>query len=89
MVSTVAREISLSEPAMATIAELAKRVEALERRVEELASMLNTDPSPKEPWWVTQAGRFKDDPYFEEAARLGAEWRQSQRPKPRKKRKKS
>ena len=33
----------------------------------------------KQPWWEQISGVFKDCPEFEEAARLGREWRESQR----------
>lgn len=67
-----------------TTAELAKRVEALERVVAELQLRVNGAPDPTRPWWRLDAGRFKDDPVFEEIIRLGREYRESLRPKPRK-----
>jgi len=30
------------------------------------------------PWWERHIGAFKDSPYYEEAMRLGAEYRRSQ-----------
>jgi hypothetical protein len=41
----------------------------------------------KEPWWKQIWGSFANDPAFLEAMRYGREYRESLRPKPRKKRK--
>jgi hypothetical protein len=71
--------------AIMTTAELAKRVEALEKAVAELRSRMS-GPDPQRPWWRLDAGRFRDDPVFEEIVRLGREYRESLRPKPRKER---
>jgi hypothetical protein len=70
-----------------TTAELAKRVEALEKAVAELQAQVKGTPfpDPDRPWWRLDAGRFRDDPVFEEIIRLGREYRESLRPKPRKK----
>src|SRR5688572_15439648 len=35
------------------------------------------------PWWEATAGKFADDPTFEEAMAFGRAWRESFRPKPR------
>ena len=57
---------------------------SLEERVAELEAqvsrLLNTKaPEDKEiPWWERRFGAFKDDPYYDEAARLGAEYRRAQ-----------
>ncbi len=67
-----------------TTAELAKRLEALEKAVAELQAKAQPTPDPTRPWWRLDAGRFKDDPVFEEIVRLGREYRESLRPKPRK-----
>ena len=37
------------------------------------------------PWWEKIAGTFENDPYYAEAMRLGRKYRESLRPKPRKK----
>jgi hypothetical protein len=34
------------------------------------------------PWWEATAGAFADDETYEEAMRLGREWRESFRPRP-------
>jgi hypothetical protein len=68
--------------------DLEKRVTALEDEVAKLKVKLETPGSEGLPWWKQIAGIFADDPAFEEAMRLGREWRESFRPKPpRKKRK--
>lgn len=71
-----------------TNAQLEKRVEALERAVEELRAQITTSPEKQEPWWITEAGRFANDPVFKEVVRLGREYRESLHPD-RKKRKAS
>jgi hypothetical protein len=38
------------------------------------------------PWWKANYGMFANDPMFEEAMKLGREYRESLRPKPKKKR---
>ena len=55
---------------------LEKRVEELEKKVAEL-SACQTHPARKKDWRRT-IGIFKDDPDFEEAVRLGREYRQQQ-----------
>jgi hypothetical protein len=66
-----------------TVAELTKRVEALEHTVQELALQVQGKPVPAWRPWREGAGRFKNDPFFDEMVRLGAEYRDSLRPKPR------
>jgi len=55
---------------------LEKRVEELEKKVAELS----TEPTrlTREKDWRRTIGIFKDDPDFEEAVRLGREYRQQQ-----------
>ena len=68
-------------------AEMATRLKALEDEVARLKARLNGNEQ-KEPWWVTQAGLFANDPMFDEAMRLGKEYRKSldrKKKKPRKK----
>ncbi len=55
-------------------------------RVAELESELTTlkQRLPPEPaGWRSIIGAFANDPAFDEAMRLGREYRESQRPKPR------
>lgn len=54
------------------LARLEAEVEALKRE--------RADAAPaKQPWWEQISGVFKNSPEFEEAVRLGREWRESQR----------
>ncbi len=63
---------------------LEQTVEALKTRiagiVESSRPLLNSGAAgtePGQPWYVKEAGRFKDDPIFDEIVRLGREYRQS------------
>ena len=60
--------------------ELESRVAVLEAKVDRLQRSVAPDG---EPWWQQVVGAFADDPAFEEAMRLGREYRESLRPKPR------
>lgn len=40
-----------------------------------------TAPQDTRPWWERIRGTFKDDPAYEEAMRLGREYRESLRPR--------
>jgi hypothetical protein len=66
---------------------LKQRVEALEAEVARLKAKVEGKTGDSEPWWERIAGTFANDPIYEEAMRLGREWRESFRPKPRKRRK--
>jgi len=55
---------------------LEKRVEELERKVAELSGKPSLAVRKKDPWRTY--GAFKDDPDFEEAVRLGREYREQQ-----------
>ena len=65
-----------------------QRLEELETQVAELAKRL---PPPEEPGWKKVVGIFgpEDSEAFDEATRLGREYRESLRPKPRVIRKRS
>jgi hypothetical protein len=68
-----------------TLNELERRVRALETEVRELKAGTPV-PNKADPKWVlAHAGRFKDDPGFEEIVRLGREYRESLRPGRKKK----
>jgi hypothetical protein len=59
---------------------LEHRVAALEAEVTKLKRQmeaLQTTP----PWWEQIAGTFQHDPMYEEAMRLGRQYRQSLRPR--------
>lgn len=63
---------------MATIS-LEERVSALEAEMKRLKQVQNVEPA-KAPWWQQRFGAFKDDPVYEDAMRLGKEYRDSQKP---------
>lgn len=63
--------------------KLEPRVAALEATVEQLRRQLELVAPDTSPWWDHIVGAFADDPAFEEAMRLGREYRASLRPKPR------
>jgi hypothetical protein len=72
---------------MATASSLADRVAALEAEVAHLKAKVEANSVEPVPWWHQIAGTFAGDDAYEEAMRLGREWRESFRPKPRKRRK--
>jgi len=63
------------------------RLTALESEVANLKLHMAKTKEPEMPWWRQIAGTFANDPLYEEAMRLGREYRESTRPKPRKRRK--
>jgi hypothetical protein len=67
-------------------ANLEKRVQALEEAVACLRNELRGGVDPRRAWWRETVGRFKDDPVFEEIVRLGKQYRESLRPKRKKRR---
>ncbi len=66
-----------------SVAELERRVRALEDEVARLRKRLRGGDTDLRPWWQRIWGTFAGDPAFEEAMRLGREYRESLRPKPR------
>jgi len=66
---------------MAT-ATLAQRVEAMERELAQLKQELHAVTSSSSlPWWEKIAGTFANSEHYDEAMRLGREYRESLRPK--------
>jgi len=63
-----------------TLIQIEKRVKALETTVRRLAKHA---PLISRGWYRTQAGRFANDPVFEEIVNLGSAYRKSQRPLPK------
>jgi hypothetical protein len=57
-----------------TVAELEQRLVAVERELAELKHRV-AHPEPSKAW-MTTFGAFRDDPLFDEAVRLGREWRE-------------
>jgi hypothetical protein len=64
-----------------TAVQLESRVAQLETKVERLEQKLEAVAPEATPWWEHIVGAFADDPAFEEAMRLGREYRESLRPK--------
>lgn len=60
-----------------TIAQLEKRLRFLEKKI---AHMQSNGVKPSHRWWLDDAGRFANDPVFEEMIQLGREYRESLRP---------
>ncbi|MGE0882916.1 MAG: hypothetical protein AB7P14_05190 [Blastocatellales bacterium] len=69
---------------MATSA-LALRVAALEAEVAQMKEQLAKTKESSGDWLDEIFGAFDNDPHFAEAMRLGREYRESLRPKPRRK----
>jgi hypothetical protein len=64
---------------------LADRVAALEEEVAQLKAKIAEQPSTRvgKSGWERIYGSFANDPIYEEAMRLGREWREAFRPRPR------
>ncbi|MEG3974743.1 hypothetical protein QT970_08985 [Microcoleus sp. herbarium8] len=56
---------------------LEARVATLETELAQMKQMLSVFVNKKSPWWLKVAGSFENDPTFDEAVRLGEEWRNS------------
>ncbi len=63
---------------MAT-SELELRVSALEKELAKLKDKLVKDGTLELPWWEQISGTFANDPDFEEAMRIGREYRKNLR----------
>ncbi len=59
--------------------EVEKRIAVLEKEVALLKQKIEKEEKLKEPWWKQIAGTFANDPIYDEAMRLGREYRLSQR----------
>ncbi|MBI3822498.1 MAG: hypothetical protein HY289_07440 [Planctomycetes bacterium] len=74
---------------MSAIEKLEQRLGALEAEVAKLREQNGKPQTDDRPWWEKIYGTFANDPYYEEAMRLGRKYRESTKPKPRKKKKKA
>lgn len=59
---------------MPTIEE---RLARLEEEVARLKQARKSDKANALPWWERIRGTFRDDPDYDEAMRLGCQWRES------------
>ena len=59
-----------------------ERVAALEAEIIRLKERLDRGQTSQRPWWEEIAGGFANDPIFEQAMKLGEQYRCSLRPKP-------
>ena len=66
---------------------LEDRVTALEKELARLKVRLEPTKNTSPDWIDKISGSFANDPIYEEALRLGREYRESLRPKPKKRRK--
>ena len=65
-------------------AKLTERVTALERKLRKVQSQLKVvRQAPQQPWWERLAGRFKDEPLFDEVVEAGQAYRRSLTPRAR------
>ncbi len=63
----------------ATLETLEQRLVVMEQEIALLKQQIHPDrPQETEPRWKGIIGVFKDDPLFDEAERLGREWREAQ-----------
>jgi DNA-binding PadR family transcriptional regulator len=57
---------------------LEERVSALEQKIAQLTANKETAATSNLPWWQQRYGAFQNDEMYDEAMRLGAEYRRSQ-----------
>jgi hypothetical protein len=57
--------------------QLEARVATLEAELAQIKRLFLGEKQPESPWWEKVAGSFADSPNFDEAERLGREWRKS------------
>jgi hypothetical protein len=62
-----------------TNTELENRISILETEMALIKSKIEKKEETKTPWWEEIAGTFADDPIYDEAMRLGREYRLAQR----------
>lgn len=66
------------------LGEIDARLVKLEKVVSQLQTQASKSSRKRNRWWVTDAGRFADDPVFDEIVELGRDYRKSLGPKRRK-----
>ncbi|MGI8640388.1 MAG: hypothetical protein ACR2MG_10650 [Pyrinomonadaceae bacterium] len=59
--------------------EVEKRISVLERELNRLKTKIEKIEKKDKPWWEQIAGTFADNPAYDEAMRLGREYRLAQR----------
>jgi hypothetical protein len=57
--------------------QLEMRVATLELELAQMKQVLAESSRRKNAWWLEIAGSCENDPTFDEAVRLGQEWRKS------------
>ncbi len=62
-----------------TNAELENRISVLEKEVAVLKQKIEKEKKPKEAWWNNIPNVFNNNPAYDEAMRLGREYRLAQR----------
>lgn len=67
------------------VAELEKQLVVLRDEVARLKEQVGSETESEMPWWEKHWGIFDNDPDYEKAMELGRQYRESLRPKPRKK----
>ena len=60
------------------VLSLEARMDLLEKEVARLLQDRKAEAEAVKPWWEAHFGAFKDSPDYNEAMRLGAEYRRSQ-----------
>ncbi|CAN5822257.1 hypothetical protein BH20ACI4_BH20ACI4_20660 [soil metagenome] len=59
--------------------ELETRIKTLESELGVLKEKVKKIEKSEKPWWEDHIGIFADDPIYDEAMRLGREYRESQK----------
>jgi uncharacterized small protein (DUF1192 family) len=74
------RDQSIERMKSMSTVDLEARIAALEAEVGRLRAIVEQALEPEEePWWIRFAGKYENDPHFDEAMRLGREYRESTR----------
>jgi hypothetical protein len=75
----IAEDTLNSKSSTMTTQQLEARLATLEQEMAQVKQMLTPTGQSLaiQPWWEKIAGSFADDPDFDEAERLGREWRKS------------